>query len=107
MNAQEEFTIDFGKHARTIDYKDAEYASLFTFDMSDKGEDWVCLEHYPKSWPRPPKYETAFARTKEFLEACHFKVEIYGQQKVNGAEQVGTDNVYDASSFDDGTSAVV
>ena len=79
MNSQNEFTVDFGKHARTIDYKDAACALLFTFDSSEKGDDWICLEHHAKSQQRPLGYDVAFIRTKEFLESCRFKVEVYGE----------------------------
>ena len=79
MNSQKEFNVDFGKHARTIDYKDEACELIFTFDSSEKGDGWICLEHHSRSQQRPAGYDVAFNRTKEFLEACHFKVEVYGE----------------------------
>ena len=83
-----EFTVKFGKIARTIDYEDSDGRIVFTFDAGSKfdfenpngpGKNSICLEHYPPSMPHPPKYNIAFERTKQFLESRGFDVEIYGE----------------------------
>ena len=69
------FTVNWGKYVRTVDYRDAQYSTLFTFDVSDKGEGWLALEHHAPSITRHPNYDVAFARAKRFLEARNFRVE--------------------------------
>ena len=75
-----DFTVDFSREvARVINYDDSQGRIEFTVDSSDNGDKWVVLEHHPRSWPRGPRYDLAFKRTKQFLEACGFGVEIYGE----------------------------
>ena len=38
----------------------------------------MVLEHHPAHAARPPQYKTAFARSKEFLEACGHNVDEFG-----------------------------
>jgi hypothetical protein len=75
-----DFTVDFSKKvARVINYDDSMGRIEFTFDGSEKGNKWVVLEHHPADWPRGPRYDIAFQRTKQFLETCGFGVEVYGE----------------------------
>jgi hypothetical protein len=83
-----EFTVTFGKVARTVDYEDSQERLVFTFDAGSKfdfknpngpGKNSICLEHYPPSMSRSPRYGIAFERTKQFLESRGFDVEIYGE----------------------------
>jgi hypothetical protein len=83
-----DFTVKFGKFARTIEYDDSDDHILFTFDVGSKfdfknpsgpGKNSLCLEHYPPSMSRSLRYSIAFERTKQFLESCGYEVEIYGE----------------------------
>ena len=38
-DAQKDFTVKFGKYARTIDYDDSTGHILFTFDVERMGDD--------------------------------------------------------------------
>jgi hypothetical protein len=85
---RKDFTVKFGKYARTLEYEDAEGCIRFTFDAGSKfdfknpsgaGKDSLCLEHHGSSTPRTARYVLAFERTKQFLESCGYDVEIYGE----------------------------
>ncbi len=70
------FSIEFGDMARTLLYRDAQGAIAFTFDGSDTGPSTLVLEHSLPRLERTPRYDIAFARTKEFLEARNYNVEV-------------------------------
>jgi hypothetical protein len=71
------FNVEFGKVARTLEYSDSEGRMVFTFDLGS-GEKSLCLEHYPARKQIAPRYKIAFERTKMFLESHGHQVEIYG-----------------------------
>jgi hypothetical protein len=78
----ENFTIRFGKVARTIDYADDVGALLFTFDVKGKdqsGKSTFVLEHWAKAARRDARYDQAFHRIREFLESRGIRVEIWGE----------------------------
>ena len=88
QDKSKEFTVKFGKVARTLDYDDPEEHILFTFDLGSKfdfknptgpGKNSLCLEHHAPSTSRSPQYALAFERTKQYLESCGYEVEIYGE----------------------------
>jgi hypothetical protein len=75
-----DFSVRFSTNvARVLEYEDATGKIEFTLDAGSKGDRFICLENHPASWPRGPRYEVAFLRAKQFLEACGYEVEIYGQ----------------------------
>jgi hypothetical protein len=75
---QNEFTVKFGKIARTLDYNDPEGHLVFTFDRGPGGDKSICLEHHAPRKQSVPRYSIAFERAKEFLESCDYQVEIHG-----------------------------
>jgi hypothetical protein len=79
LDTSNEFTVRFGKHARTLNYDDPHDHFLFTFDIGSKGNKSLCLEHHAPQAPRRPRYGIAFERTKKYLESCGYEVEIYGK----------------------------
>ena len=85
---QKDFTVKFGKYARTIDYDDAAGHILFTFDAGSKfdfknpsgpGKNSLCLEYYAPQASRSPNYGIAFERVKGHLESLGYEVEICGK----------------------------
>ena len=77
-DTQKDFTVRFGKYARTIDYDDSTGHILFTFDSSERGPHTLCLEHHSPQ-KRGPNYGVAFERVKQHLESLGYEVEIYGE----------------------------
>jgi len=75
----EDFTVKFGRIARTLEYEDSHERIIFTFDGSPKSPKWLTLEHHASKTPRGPRYGIAFERTKRYLESCGYQVEIYGE----------------------------
>ena len=76
------FTVKFGKYARTLEYDEPQVHILFTFDVVSKDDKsvWtVCLEHHAPETPRGARYDIAFERTKQYLESRGYKVEICGR----------------------------
>jgi hypothetical protein len=71
-----EYSVKFGRYARTLEYDDPHGQIIFTFDGRSKGGNSLVLEHHPPSMPRSPQYDVAFARTKEFLEAHGYDVQV-------------------------------
>jgi hypothetical protein len=79
---QEGFSVAFSRQvARVLDYRDAETHIEFTLDASERGSDWITLEHHPESMPRGARYLLAFSRSQQFLQACGFQVEVYGDSE--------------------------
>jgi hypothetical protein len=78
-NITNQFTVKFGKIARTLECDDADGRILFTFDLGSKGGKSLCLEHHPLDRPRSTRYDLAFQQAKQYLEACGYEVEIYGE----------------------------
>jgi len=72
-----DLSVKFGKHARTIEYNDAQAHILFTFDIS--GPHSMTLEHHTPTTPRDPRYGIAFERVKHFLEGKRTEVNVYGE----------------------------
>ena len=70
--------MKFGSIARTLEYDDPHGHLLFTFDAGSRGAKSLCLEHHAPQKPRPPQYDIAFQRTKEYLESCGYQVETFG-----------------------------
>jgi hypothetical protein len=83
MNESSEYTVKFGRIARTIEYKDLESQIMFTLDGSPRGPKWITLEHHAPRTPRAPQYSLAFDRVKQYLESCGFQVEVYGEALEN------------------------
>jgi hypothetical protein len=76
---KEGFSVAFDQRiARVLGYHDSVAHVEFTLDASEHGNGWITLEHHPESTPRSSRYNLAFDRCRQFLEACGFKVEIYG-----------------------------
>ncbi len=73
-----EYTLKFGRVARTLEYDDPQGHIVFTFDLGQGGDKSLCLEHYLPQNQRVPRYRIAFARAKEYLESCGYSVEVYG-----------------------------
>ena len=79
---QEGFSVEFSPQiARMLDYRDSGTHIEFTLDASEHGNDGITLEHHPRSMPRDSSYDLAFTRCRQFLEACGFKVEVYGDSR--------------------------
>jgi hypothetical protein len=86
-DTQKDFTVKFGKIARTIDYDDAAGHILFTLDAGSKfdfknpsgpGKNSLCLGHNSPQ-KRGPNYGIAFERVKQHLESLGYEVEICGE----------------------------
>ena len=78
MSASSNFSIKFGRIARTIEYDDGNMQLVFTFDFGDAGKR-VVLEHFSSDKQRPVQYSIAFQRTKEYLASCGYHVGVHGQ----------------------------
>lgn len=79
MNKVPEYTVKWGRILRTVVYQDSNGELLFTTDASNKGKQWIVLEHYSPRTPRETNYYIAFERIKQYLESCGYSVEIYGE----------------------------
>ena len=75
IKMSDEYSVKFGRAARTLEYDDPHGQIVFTFDGGSKGENSLVLEHYPPSMQRSPRYDVAFVRTKQFLEARGYDVQ--------------------------------
>ena len=73
-----DFTVKFGKAARTIEYIDALGQTELTFDIGSDLKTLI-LEHYPPSIERPQNYGNAFERAKQLLKECGYRVEVFGK----------------------------
>lgn len=71
------FSVEFGKVARTIEYRDDVGPVLFTFDL-DAEQRVLVLDHHPLRFVRPSNYGDAFARSKSYLQTCGYRVEENG-----------------------------
>ena len=71
----DEYSVKFGRIARTLEYDDAHGQIVFTFDIGSKGKKSLVLEHYPPAMARSPRYDMAFDRSKQFLESCGYVVQ--------------------------------
>ena len=87
FDTPKEFTVKWGKYARTLEYEDAEGSFIFTFDLGSQydskdssrpGGRSLCLEHHGSRTKRDSRYSRAFERAKQFLESFGYDVEIYG-----------------------------
>jgi hypothetical protein len=72
-----DFTVKFGRIARTILYQDSEGELTFTLDSSPNGRHSITLEHHPLVARKDDRYDIAFERAKQHLESCGFQVETY------------------------------
>lgn len=78
---KEGFSVEFSrKIARVLEYRDSESALEFTTDSSERGDHCITLEHHPKSWPRVGRYDLAFHRCRQFLEARGFEVDVWPEE---------------------------
>ena len=73
-----DFSLAFGKVARTLQYSDSAGVLIFTFDGS-KEQGKLVLEHWAPATPRDSRYAVAFQRCREFLESRGYKVDIWGK----------------------------
>ena len=72
----DEYSVQFGRTARTLEYVDIHGQVIFTFDVGSMGGKSLVLELYPPSMARSPRFDVAFDRTKQFLEASGYEVQI-------------------------------
>jgi calcineurin-like phosphoesterase family protein len=72
----DEYSVKFGRTARTLEYDDTHGQVIFTFDVGSEHGKSLVLEHYPSSMARSPRYDVAFDRTKQFLEARGYDVQF-------------------------------
>ena len=78
---KEGFSVDFSrKVARVLEYRVSEGLLEFTTDSSARGDRCITLEHHPKSWLREGRYDLAFRRCRQFLEACGFGVDVWPEE---------------------------
>jgi hypothetical protein len=73
-----DFTVKFGRAARTLEYEDHHLQLIFTFDLGSGGGKSLCLEHWSPHNQRVPQYGLAFNRVKQYLESCGYQVEVSG-----------------------------
>jgi hypothetical protein len=74
---EDDFSVRFGRTARTLEYEDLRGKLVFTFDVDPNDGKSIVLEHYPASMPLGPEYGVAFDRTKKFLKAHGYDVREY------------------------------
>ena len=85
MTSDTDFTVRFGKIARTLEYEDSEGRIGFGFDGSPKGQKHLVLEHgatagdFKTVIPRGARYDLAFERVRQYLVSCGYEVEIFGE----------------------------
>ena len=73
---KEGFAVDFSREvARVIRYQDAEGVLNFTLDSGSKGNHSIAIDP-PSTYAASARVELAVERTKRFLEACGFEVEM-------------------------------
>lgn len=97
----EHFTVEFGRIARTINYKDRESEIIFCFDLGPRSvwfdptnpqkpsesspevrearkarTNCFLLERAARDEEKFPQYNIAFERVKKFLESCGYEVEV-------------------------------
>lgn len=77
------FTVKFGRIARTLNYEDAQGHITFTFDGHPKRKKCLYLETGGTKQRAllGTRFDVAVERSKKFLESCGFKVEIYDPAK--------------------------
>jgi lactoylglutathione lyase len=72
----QDYTVILGAIGQTVIYEDPAGPMIFTFRAGKKGDKSICLEHYDSGEPLPVRYDTAFQRTKQYLESLGYKVEV-------------------------------
>jgi len=75
----QDFTVKFSRKARILEYEDPAGKIEFNFDVRPNHTKCLILEHYSPGYPRPPKYDDAFRRSKQFLDSCGYQVEVFGE----------------------------
>lgn len=77
VRAKEEgFSVDFSREvARMIQYRDAEGLLEFATDSGSKGNHSIAIDP-PSTHEASARVDLAVERTKRFLEACGFEVEL-------------------------------
>ena len=70
------YFVNFGRIARTLEYKDPQVSMLFTFDIS--ADKTLLLEHFQPESEQLAYYDIAFQRTKKYLESCGYRVTTDG-----------------------------
>ena len=72
----EGFSVDFSrKVARVIEYEDDRGHMVFTLDIGSKGNQSIAIDP-PVTHKAGARTNLAIERTKRFLEACGFEVEM-------------------------------
>ena len=85
MTSDTDFSVRFGKIARTLEYDDSEGRIVFAFDGSPKGPKHVVLEHgatagdFKTEIPRGARFDLAFERARQYLLSCGYEVEIFDE----------------------------
>jgi hypothetical protein len=74
-----DFTVKFSQKARVLEYDGPAGKIEFSFDLSPNNLKCLFLEHYSSGYPRPPNYDEAFKRSKQYLESCGYQVEVFGK----------------------------
>ncbi len=70
------FSVNLGKCARSIEYRDTGGRLEFFFDA--RGGTSLVLEHFGPREPSPSNYDVGFQRAKAFLRAQGYTVGEYG-----------------------------
>lgn len=73
-----QFSVKFGRVARTLEYADAQGQLVFTFNFGSGEAKSLALEHYSPQTQQVSRYRLAFERTKQFLESGGYGVEVHG-----------------------------
>jgi hypothetical protein len=75
----QDFTVKFSPKARVLEYDDPAGKIEFTFDfLSPNNIKCLVIDHYPPGMLRPPNYDDAYKRSKQYLESCGYQVEVLG-----------------------------
>ena len=72
----QDYTVILGAIGQTVIYEDPAGPMIFNFHAGEKGDKSICLEHPDPDEPLPDRYDTAFERTKQYLESLGYKVKI-------------------------------
>jgi hypothetical protein len=77
---QSGWSIHFSKNtARVLECHAPGIEITFTLDSGPSGDQSICLEHHPLSWPRSEHYHSAFNAAKAYLEGIGYEVEVDGE----------------------------
>jgi hypothetical protein len=75
------FTVKFGRTARTLNYEDAQGHITFTFDLAADGSLVLETGGDKQRVIIGPRFDVAVNRAKKYIESCGYVVEIYDPAK--------------------------